>query len=44
MMWIIPQHNVDIDINVNVWENARNATEPNPFSLFHGYRDPTIYD
>jgi hypothetical protein len=27
---------VDIDIDVNVWDNARNVIEPTSFHRFHG--------
>jgi hypothetical protein len=32
-----------LDINVNVWDIARNAIEPISFHLFHGQSNPTTY-
>jgi hypothetical protein len=34
---------INIDIDMNVWDNARNVIEPISFHRFHGQRNSTIY-
>jgi hypothetical protein len=33
----------DIDIDMNVWDNARNVIDPISFHRFHGQSNPTVH-